>query len=218
MKRGAFVWAGILCTITTFLIIPATNQLFSSATSSFPYLMGFIKFALLATMGEFLAIRITSGRWKPPSGFFFKAVIWGFVGVLIVFMFQLFPAGVAATIQKGYLPMPGGWSGKILTAFVTSALMNLTFAPVFMSVHRFTDSYIDSRFQGEKKRASEIITIIDWPDFIKFVLCKTIPLFWIPAHTISFLLPEQYRVLFASFLSIALGAILAYARRRKTYA
>jgi hypothetical protein len=43
---------------------------------------------------------------------------------------------------------------------------------------------------------------------------KTIPLFWIPAHTITFSLPPEYRVLMASFLSIALGGILAFAKRR----
>jgi len=43
------------------------------------------------------------------------------------------------------------------------------------------------------------------------VFKKTIPLFWIPAHTITFLLNPDYQVLFAAFLSIVLGAILAVA-------
>ncbi|MCX7905011.1 MAG: Mpv17/PMP22 family protein, partial [Caloramator sp.] len=51
--------------------------------------------------------------------------------------------------------------------------------------------------------------------FISFVVLKTIPFFWIPAHTITFLLPSEYRVLMASFLSIALGAILSLAKRKK---
>jgi hypothetical protein len=42
---------------------------------------------------------------------------------------------------------------------------------------------------------------------------KTIPIFWIPAHTITFLLPSEYRVLSAAFLSIALGTILAFAKK-----
>jgi len=44
---------------------------------------------------------------------------------------------------------------------------------------------------------------------------KTIPMFWIPAHTITFLLPSEFRVLAAAFLSIALGAILAFAKKKK---
>ncbi|NTV18536.1 MAG: Mpv17/PMP22 family protein, partial [Bacteroidales bacterium] len=50
--------------------------------------------------------------------------------------------------------------------------------------------------------------------FLKFVVGKTIPLFWIPAHTITFMLPDQYKVLFAASLSIVLGLILSYAKLR----
>ena len=46
------------------------------------------------------------------------------------------------------------------------------------------------------------------------ILFRTIPLFWIPAHTFTFLLPPELRILFAAFLSVALGAILAFAKRR----
>ncbi|GAB1473896.1 hypothetical protein MASR2M69_13370 [Bacteroidota bacterium] len=42
---------------------------------------------------------------------------------------------------------------------------------------------------------------------MKFVVGKTIPLFWIPAHTITFLLPDTYKVIFAASLSIVLGLI-----------
>ncbi|HNW48075.1 MAG TPA: hypothetical protein PKK88_00005, partial [Bacteroidales bacterium] len=57
-----------------------------------------------------------------------------------------------------------------------------------------------------------VISTIDWPGFLKFVVGKTIPLFWIPAHTITFMLPDQYKVLFAASLSIVLGLILSYAK------
>ncbi len=41
---------------------------------------------------------------------------------------------------------------------------------------------------------------IDWYGFMSFIVFKTIPLFWIPAHTITFLLPGEYRVLMAALL------------------
>jgi hypothetical protein len=44
-----------------------------------------------------------------------------------------------------------------------------------------------------------------------FVFKKTIPLFWFPAHTITFLLPAHLQVLFAAVLSIFLGIILSVA-------
>lgn len=49
------------------------------------------------------------------------------------------------------------------------------------------------------------------------IICwlKTCPYFWIPAHTIVFLLPNQYRVLVSAFLSIALGLLLAIAKKGK---
>ena len=47
-----------------------------------------------------------------------------------------------------------------------------------------------------------------------FVFRLTIPLFWIPAHTVTFLLPTQYRTLFAALLSVVLGILLGIAERR----
>ena len=46
---------------------------------------------------------------------------------------------------------------------------------------------------------------------MEFCFQKTIPFFWIPAHTITFILPQDYRVLFAAVLGIALGVLLAIA-------
>jgi len=43
----------------------------------------------------------------------------------------------------------------------------------------------------------------------------TIPFFWIPAHTITFLLPGEYRILFAAVLGIVLGVFLAVATMKK---
>jgi len=56
----------------------------------------------------------------------------------------------------------------------------------------------------------DIVSRIDWKEFVSFIILKTIPFFWIPAHTITFLLPAEYRVLVASLLSVALGVILAF--------
>ncbi|MBQ6597571.1 MAG: Mpv17/PMP22 family protein, partial [Lentisphaeria bacterium] len=45
-----------------------------------------------------------------------------------------------------------------------------------------------------------------WGSFIP----KTIVFFWIPAHTVTFLLPPDYRVLMSAVLSLVLGAILTF--------
>jgi len=56
---------------------------------------------------------------------------------------------------------------------------------------------------------------IDWSRMWNFVFKKTIPFFWIPAHTITFLLPAQYRTAFAALLSVALGILLGIAGKKK---
>jgi MFS family permease len=215
MRKGDVIWGGILILIITFLAIPATNSVFTAATAVVPYLMGFIKFAVLAMMGELLALRIIIGKWEKPEGFFKKSFVWGIIGIMIVFAYQLFPSGVSSIARSWHI-FNDGWLSVFLIALLTSAVMNITFGTLFMAFHRFTDTYIDGNVHGKKLSADQAIDKIDWSGFIKFVVLKTMPFFWIPAHTIVILLPEDYRVLTAAFLSIALGAILAYAKRRKS--
>jgi hypothetical protein len=47
-----------------------------------------------------------------------------------------------------------------------------------------------------------------------FVFKKTIPLFWIPAHTLTFCLPQDLQVLFAAFCSVILGLFLSIAAKK----
>lgn len=213
-KRGDFLWLAALLGVTVFLVIPATHQLFVSATAAQPYLMGFAKFALLATMGELLAVRIVTGGWQKLPGLLLKILVWGIIGMLIVLMFQVYTSGVAGAVEKRLLWVGSGWLARLLTAFLTSAVMNLTFGPVFMAAHRISDTWIEARAAGRGLSLAAAVDRIDWPGFFRFVVGKTIPFFWIPAHTITFLLPPEYRVMMAAYLSIALGVILAYARRR----
>ena len=213
------LWISALLFILALLLVPTTHEIFVRASKSHVYLMAFCKFAVLATMGELLATRLLNGHWNCPSGLMWRAVIWGLLGTLIALVFFLYATGVSGALQKGLLPSLGdeGLGAKFAFAFFTSALMNLLFAPTFMAFHRITDTYID---MGNGKltdimrlKLSEVLDQIDWNGFIRIVVCKTIPFFWIPAHTITFLLPPEHRVLAAAFLSIALGAILAISKK-----
>lgn len=218
MKLGDYVWLLALSILSAGLLVPSTHQVFISLTQEHPYLMGFLKFAILATMGELLVIRLLSGQWKKTTGMFPKAIVWGIVGLMVVLMFEIYLNGVAGAVRKQLLYVGDGAVTPVLTAFFISAIMNLTFGPVFMAAHRMTDLYIDRKSEGGSADWAAIVANIDWQGFVKFVVAKTVPFFWIPAHTIVFLLPPEYRVLVAAYLSIALGAILAYARRRKSEA
>lgn len=211
MEKGDFIWGIILLSVALFILMPATHIIFVDFTAGHPYISGFIKFGILATMGEMLAIRISVGDWKKPAGLIYRAIIWGFLGIVITLMFQIFAAGVTGALEKGYLP---GKGSSFAFAFFVSSIMNLTFAPTFMAFHRFTDTYIDMVYEGIKNiKAVDVVGRIDFKGFVSFVLIKTVPLFWIPAHTITFMLPPEYRVLTAAFLSLALGILLAMGKR-----
>ncbi len=212
MKKNDYIWLTLLLAIVLFLIIPATRELFKLATQRYPYIMGFIKFAILATMGELLTIRIVNKKWIKPPGLIYRMLVWGFLGIVIVLVFDLFNSGVERLLIKGKLP--GRPSGLTL-AFFTSFLMNMIFAPTMMAFHSITDSYIDLSYKNSdlKVNIKTVVNKIDWSHFVSFVVLKTIPLFWIPAHTITFLLPATYRIITAAFLSLALGAILAFANK-----
>lgn len=65
----------------------------------------------------------------------------------------------------------------------------------------------------KKIEVANLLKNLNWEVHWHLVLKKTIPLFWIPAHTLTFLLPSEYRVLFAALLGIVLGVILSFANR-----
>lgn len=219
MKKGDVLWLFCLGLVITILVNKTTHTAFVHLTKSHPYLMGFVKVSILATMGELLAIRILSGKFIRPVGLFLRFVIWGFLGMSFALIFPMFDGGVHTAIKIGLLP---NFEKKLVRTvavpFFISTAMNLIFAPTMMGLHRITDTYIElchGKLSNLKKvRLEDVISHIDWKSLVGFVYLKTIPFFWIPAHTITFLLPSEYRVLMASFLSIALGGILAFAKKK----
>ncbi len=219
MSRGSLAWGGALAAVAFLLAVPSSQAWIVETTRAHPYAMGFLKFALLASLGELLAIRVVSGGWRLPPGPVWRAVVWGLLGAALALLFPVYAAGVPAAMKSGLLPsLPGAAGARVATAFWTSAVMNLSWGVALMLIHRLTDTWLDLA-GGALARVPSIgvgavAGAIDWKGFLGFVLLKTIPLIWIPAHTVTFLLPPELRVLFAAFLSLALGAILAFAKRR----
>ncbi len=98
--------------------------------------------------------------------------------------------------------------------------MNTIFAPVFMTLHKITDTHIlthGGTLAGffTPIQMGEIMANLNWRVQWNFVFKKTIPFFWFPAHTITFLLPGDMRVLFAALLGVVLGVLLAIATHKK---
>lgn len=220
MKKGDFIWGAVLACVVIFLMAPQTHRIFLSASAGHPYGMAFLKFGILASMGELLAIRIVSGDWKKPKGLLWRALIWGVLGMGISLMFVMFDAGVHGAMDRGYLPSVGsaGIFPALVTAFLISTTMNLVFAPTFMGLHRITDTWIElgngSLPEMKRQKLLDVLDAADLKGFVSFVVCRTIPLFWIPAHTVTFLLAPEYRVLAAAMLSICLGVILGLSKRK----
>lgn len=200
------------------LIIPSSREVFEKLSGSHPYLMGFVKFALLATAGELIAIKMATGKFSKPCYLIARIGIWGLIGIWITYMMKIFFLGSGAMISVGLLPgnqlASNGVGYKLIRAFATAATMNLTFGPTFMAVHKCSDTYLALRAQkGKGVKLGEVIDAVDWKRFISFTLFKTVPLFWIPAHTVTFMLPSEYQVMLAALLSVALGIILNFKKK-----
>lgn len=190
-------------------------------------IMSFIKFALLATLGEVIGLRIRRGVYNQKGfGLLPRALVWGFLGVTIYMAFGIFAAGTPVLLEKmgftdavNILHAELSWK-KVLVSFSIGITLNLFYAPVMMTFHKITDIHIvetGGTLKGFFTRIdfARIFKTIDWDTQWNFIFKRTIPLFWIPAQTITFLLPEEYRVLFAAFLGIILGVLLAYAALKK---
>lgn len=239
MKRSDWVCACLVALLLLPFFIDSTGALetFKRLTGAHPFIMSFFKFALLATFGEVLALRIRKGVWHEAGfGLLPRALVWGVLGVFICGAMVTFKAGVLQLIAvaeaDGAAQVPAQLArvanifngdlslGKVAIALAVSVAMNSFFAPVFMTFHKITDTHIVAGGGSLAKFLApipvrRIITTMNWDVQWSFVFKRTIPLFWYPAHTVTFLLPADFQVLFAALLGVALGVILAVAANKK---
>ncbi len=236
MKRGDWILIACVAVVAALFAIPQTHcaEGFNWATAHHPYIMAFFKFAILATFGEMLALRIREGVYnKKGFGVLPRMIVWGFLGMAIAMAMVIFKSGTPVFLGSVADALSGNAGhaavyasafkaseftlGKLGIAFAVSVLMNSIFAPVMMTFHKCTDIHITDNggtvaglFRPMKMR--EIISKkVNWDVQWNLVIKKTIPLFWFPAHTITFILPANLQVLFAALLGVALGLILALA-------
>lgn len=209
VKRNISIILYILLSICSFaliLIIPSSREIFKTLSGEHPFIMGFVKFALLATAGELIAVRIAKKRWALPAKIVCRFIIWGFIGVWITFMMKVFSGAVSSITASGLVY---GKDSAFLKALYTSVIMNTSFGPTFMAAHKCTDMYLELKSTGKPCKIGDVIKNVDWTKFVTFTIFKTVPLFWIPAHTVTFMLPSEYQVIMAASLSVALGIILS---------
>ncbi len=228
MKKDDFFFA--LLILALFLPFVLSDQAFNfylEFNHDHGLITSFIKFGVLATVGELIGLRIKTGSYLMKGfGVIPRILVWGMLGLTIKMAFVIFATGTpifmnycgfnhANEVIMGALT----WN-KLAVAFCISAAMNLIYAPVMMTFHKITDTHILANggtisgfFRPIQFR--KIFINLNWDVQWSFIFKKTIPFFWIPAHTITFLLPPDFQVLFAAILGIALGTILAVADRTK---
>ena len=232
MKKQDLVF--VLCVVLFFMpffIFDPVYQFYKTFNHDHPFIISFIKFAVLSTLGEVIGLRIRKGRYHEPGfGILPRAIVWGFLGVGIKVAFIIFASGAPNVLAKAGVIFPVSPPAQILnqdffttfswlqllTAFIVSVTMNTFFAPVFMTFHKITATHIlqnGGTLGGFFRPISfrEIFRTLNWEVQWNFVYKRTIPLFWYPAHTITFLLPPEYRILFAALLGIVLGVFLSVA-------
>ena len=229
MKRQDLLFALVMLAIfLPFFLFEPAYAWYTDFNGNHPMVMAFLKFGILATLGEMLGCRISTGNYTTPTfGVVPRMVVWGVLGVVISMAMTVFSIGI-----PGFIAKMGGeelvvafgtegisW-GKFVVALSISVMMNTFFAPVFMTFHKITDTHI-AECGGSVKALFKpipmrrLISTLNWERQWGFIFKKTIPLFWYPAHTITFMLPAEYRVLFAALLGVALGVILAIGARKK---
>jgi len=222
-RKDLLFLLGITSFFLPFFIFDKLFEAYYQFNLEHGLLMSFIKFAVLATLGEVIGLRIKTGNYHQKGfGLIPRALVWGFLGITIYMAFAIFAAGTPVFLERlgfagaeSILHSDLSWK-KVLVSFSISAALNLFYAPVMMTFHKITDIHIlenNGTLKGFLAPIdfARIFKEINWNVQWNFVFKKTIPLFWIPAQTITFLLPEEFRVLFAAFLGIVLGVLLAIA-------
>ncbi|MEN8200966.1 MAG: Mpv17/PMP22 family protein [Bacteroidota bacterium] len=223
LRKDLLFALGVLAFFLPFFIFTRLFETYYQFNLEHGLLMSFIKFAILATLGEVIGLRIKTGNYYQKGfGLLPRALVWGFLGMTIYMAFAIFAAGTPVLLERvgirdaaNVLHSDLSWK-KVGVSFSISTALNLFYAPVMMTFHKITDIHIlenGGTLQGFFKPIdfARIFKEINWEVQWDFVFKRTIPLFWIPAQTITFLLPEEYRVLFAAFLGIVLGVLLAVA-------
>ena len=223
MKRtDLYFIVAIAAIFLPFFLSAPLYEWYSTFNATHGMVMSFLKFSILSTLGEMLGCRISTGKYVTPTfGVLPRMVVWGLLGMGINMAMIIFSKGTPMFMQ--YMGMTNaveafttdGFSmDKLWVALAVSVAMNTIFAPVFMTFHKVTDAHIAAHGGSLKALVTPIpmaerLGTLNWQAQWGFVFRKTIPFFWYPAHTITFLLPAEQRVLFAALLGIVLGVLLA---------
>ena len=165
-----------------------------------PLLSAMVQFAILGTLGEIISSYLVKKELSLPftlPELVAKLAAWAVLGLFIKFCFEGIHGFLLALLDHGLLP---SWSASGLGhAFTKSLLLQMFTGPQIMFFHRFEDCLIARKWDMDG------IT----------VALKSLIWFWLPAHTITFMLDKPFQIGLAALFSLALGLILGYAKTRR---
>jgi len=215
--------AGVVLLFLPFFLSKDVFNFYIQFNHDHVLITSFIKFSILATLGEVIGLRIRTGHYYIDGfGVLPRMIVWGLLGITIYMAIVISASGTPILLENlgfdnAQHAITQSFSiRKLFVAFCISLALNVVYAPVMMTLHKITDMHILATGGTLKGFFTplyfrKLFVDLDWNIQWNFVFKKTIPFFWIPAHTITFLLPSDFRILFAAFLGIALGIILAIA-------
>jgi hypothetical protein len=155
-----------------------------------------IQFAILGPIGEWIASLVRGKKWQYSIiQTILKGIGWAILAFFIKYAFVGFDGFVNELVNhRPNAMLPVAFGSGFLFAFMKSFCTNLMFGPVLFFVHRVFDNIIE-----QKK---------DYSGLDKALV--TLAWFWIPAHTITFILPKHFQMGLAAVWSIVLGVILGF--------
>jgi hypothetical protein len=171
--------------------------------SANPLLSAAIQFALLGSLGEFISFWIRMRKFASPCSLveaLCKIAAWALLGVIIKYGFTGMKGMAAALMSPDHHMLPAFEQGSLGWALTTSVLTNIFFGPQMMFFHRLEDNLIARKYNMAGIQRA-------W---------RTLIWFWIPAHTITFMLPKDLQIGVAAIWSVVLGMILGSAAPRQT--
>jgi len=160
-----------------------------------------VQFAILGTFGEMLSRWVVKRRVHLPFNLkmvLWKMVVWAIMAICIKYAFAGFKGFVHGLVDYGMVPSIVE-TNRFLWAFSVSVATNLQFGLFLVVFHRILDNLVEKEknWQGLGKGMLSMI----W--------------FWIPAHTITFMLPGEFQIGLAAVWSLVLGVLLGLFNRSK---
>jgi hypothetical protein len=173
--------------------------------STYPIWSAMLQFAVLGTFGEIISRWIVKKRILYPFTLMetvWKMISWSILAICIKYAFVGFEGFVDALVYHqphAFLPLIFKES-TFFHAFAKSILINLQFGLFLVVFHRI----LDNMFLLNKnwRRLDQAFLTLIW--------------FWIPAHTLTFILPPEYQIGLAALWSVVLGLLLGTFMARPT--